>query len=104
MLILDVSEDDYVEQKLVELLRDNIVVKIVDCGIGSYEYFGEKGIDERKLPEICSENPIGIKVPEWLDYVERFSFSYSVGDDRLCITCKPYPIKDGILDLELEIN
>lgn len=103
----ELFDEDYI----IEKLKENLVIKIVDNGIGKYEYWGERCVDTRLEPEIQSDEEVDVDIPG--GYEDTLRFDYVIKHYGRCeeeesetdISVKATPIKNegGITTFKLEL-
>lgn len=106
------SEADYVDtDAIIEKLKENLIIKVVDNGIGAYEYWGQRCVDKRLEPEIQSDEAVEVYIPG--GFYDTLTFQYNLVTYGKCedeeyeedVTVKATPIKNNhdVVTFRLEL-
>lgn len=99
------------EDAIVEQIKKNLLIKNVDNGIGSYEFWGQKCVDHQYENEIQSDNPVDVEIPG--GFYDTITFQYELTthgrnedeeyNEDITVSATPIKNENGTTTFQLEI-
>lgn len=93
---------EYISQdEIIKQLQKDLVIKVVDNGIGAYEYWGQKCVDKRMEPEIQSDEEVDVYIPG--GFYDSLTLDYRIDEDIINVKAIPIKTENDIVTFRLEL-